>query len=75
MKFKFTYHAQSQMNIRGLSLIDLKNIIARPDFSRREESDIIVSVKEVVGKGKIGVVFKKLLNHYLIVTVYYANKK
>lgn len=75
MKFKFTNHAQSQVYFRGLSLVELGNIISRPDFSRREENDIIVSIKNIEDKGKIGVVYRKLSKYYLIVTVYYADKK
>ena len=75
MKFKFTNHAQSQIFFRGLSLLDLKDVIMRPSFSIRKQNDIIVSIKNVLEKGKIGVVYRKLPKYYLIITVYYADKK
>ena len=71
MKFKFTYHAQYRMEKRKISTLDIKNIISNPDYSRIEESGTIVCIKSIRGKGKIGVVYRKLKDEFLIITMYH----
>ncbi len=72
MKFRFTYHAQYRMYKREISTIDIKDIINKPDFSRIEEDDTIVCIKNIQNKSRIGVVYRKLKNeYYLILTIYY----
>src|SRR3989344_2778845 len=69
MKFRFTHHAQYRMYKREISTLDIKDIINRPDFSRVEDDDTIVVVKNIADKGKIGVVYRKIRNGYLILTI------
>ena len=71
MKFKFTDHAQYRMYKREISTLDIKDIINHPDFSRIEDDDTIVAIKNISNKGKIGVVYKKIKSKYLILTIYY----
>jgi hypothetical protein len=71
VKFKFTNHAQYRIEKRGIRTLDIKSVIQCPDYSRTEQNGIIVCIKDVKGKDKITVVYKKLKTQYLIITAYY----
>ncbi|OHA87384.1 MAG: hypothetical protein A3A96_04470 [Candidatus Zambryskibacteria bacterium RIFCSPLOWO2_01_FULL_39_39] len=71
MKFRFTHHAQYRMYKREISTLDIKDIINRPDFSRVEDDDTIVAIKDISSKGRVGVVYRMVKSGYLILTIYY----
>lgn len=71
MKFKFTHHAQYRIEKRGISTLDIRNVIQNPDYSRVEQNGIIMCLKSIKRKGKITVVYRELKNQYLIVTAYH----
>ena len=71
MKFIFTYHAQYRMDIRNISVDNIKDIIRYPDFSKLEENGKILKVKYIAGKGKVAVVYIVRGSLFNIITIYY----
>ena len=73
MKFKFTNHAKYRMDTRGLSTLDIKDIINHPDFTEVQNNGKILKVKYILNKGEIAVVYRLLGNEFIVITVYYEN--
>jgi len=71
MKFQVTYHARDRLEMRGISLEDIKYVL-RNSKSRDQHGDAC-RVEGTTHSGLLRVVYTKRGNRYTIITAYYVD--
>lgn len=65
-----THHARLRLSQRNINIDDIKKCLNNPDFKDILEEEKQKAIKNIDGR-KLLVIYKRIGNIYLIITVYY----
>lgn len=69
MEIRFTSHAKCRVLERGIKMTDIKSTLKNPDYSGYA-FDNKMSARKSIGKKTLEIIYTKIKNKILIITVY-----
>jgi hypothetical protein len=72
MKITFTHHAQFRIMERGISALDVAKVLKNPD-SQKMDVYGMMTVRKMVGKKTLEVIYRLSGKTHIIITAYYEN--